>query len=621
MWNAHPSLKSNKSFMLKAVQIDSFLLMYASDGIQNDPEFILAALSNPSGGDSIMKYAGARLKADKAFMVEAIKLSPSAFRYADASIQADKEVVLAAVAQDGQALSLASRELQRDPQLIIKAGLQIAASSKFGISVLRDYVRSINLPDSIAVCIEKLYIDKDGLHTQICQKITEYRNREIGLALLIGYSKHCQDQSFASVYKTLTDNKKGTPVVHTLLPALYPAKWLSEGKLPPEQQVQIKHNIWNCLHAPDNREKFRKIHYNLTQNFLLAGRGLNNLQDRGLLTSEQALTLFGKSCQNHQAEKLEDTLAALANGSELGLQSHELYKSLFVEGILLQESLSAESINHAISKMRRAVLPAALDIPEEELQRKYEATFGSITFPNALTTYAIALRAYGGPEEDFTRFIKDVLKGDDRSNQMYDTQENLTLRKIGANTPQVLDRWKEILQPLSRDEYVFDEIDDPLARFDTMTAGPASCLSVNSGSLNKLALLSASGDGNIHILRVKDLAGKVIGRSLLRLAVDSQEKPVLILELVYSHHNKSSIDMVIEELAIQKADQLRVPLITCNRVYNQVFKEISKSFQCLGGQYQWFYSDVGSFGLREKKDAELQIRRIVSEYIPEDLNH
>jgi hypothetical protein len=98
MWNAHPSLTSNKSFMLKAVEIDSSLLRYASYGIQNDPEFVLAALSNPSGGDWTMKYAGERLKADKAFMLEAIKLSPSAFGYADASIRAEEEVALAALA-------------------------------------------------------------------------------------------------------------------------------------------------------------------------------------------------------------------------------------------------------------------------------------------------------------------------------------------------------------------------------------------------------------------------------------------------------------------------------------------------------------------------------------------
>lgn len=98
MWNAHPSLKSKKSFMLKAVEIDSSLLRYASDEIKNDPEFVLVALSNPSALNWTMRYAGERLKANKSFMLEAIKLSPSAFEYADASIRSEQEVALAALA-------------------------------------------------------------------------------------------------------------------------------------------------------------------------------------------------------------------------------------------------------------------------------------------------------------------------------------------------------------------------------------------------------------------------------------------------------------------------------------------------------------------------------------------
>lgn len=99
MWNAHPSLKSNKSFMLKAVEIDSSNLRYASDEIKNDPEFVLTALSNSPDLNWTMRYAGEKLKADKVFILRAIQRDSSAFLYAAGSIRADREVALAALAQ------------------------------------------------------------------------------------------------------------------------------------------------------------------------------------------------------------------------------------------------------------------------------------------------------------------------------------------------------------------------------------------------------------------------------------------------------------------------------------------------------------------------------------------
>jgi hypothetical protein len=65
---------------------------------------------------SSLCYASAEVRADKQFMLAALKRSGKSLEYASAELKADKEVVLAAVAQDACSLELALCRLAgRDP--------------------------------------------------------------------------------------------------------------------------------------------------------------------------------------------------------------------------------------------------------------------------------------------------------------------------------------------------------------------------------------------------------------------------------------------------------------------------------------------------------------------------
>jgi hypothetical protein len=616
--HASADLRADKEVVLAGVAQSDRALFYASYELRGDREVVLAAVAEH--GTGALKLASASLRADKELMLTAVAQDGLALELASAPLRGDKEVVMVAVAQDGRALKYASTELQMDPQLIITAGLQIAKSSSIRSANQIDeellfYIRG-RYPEHLVSCIKQLYLGKDTAHAKICKKITEYRNREIGLGLLLNYSEHFQNPGFAAAYKTFTDSSKGKVAVHTLLPAIHPAKWVSQSTSSTQVDLEAKKNIRDYLQVPGNRDKFKKIDFNLTPNFLLACNALDRLNRQSLLTPEQALIILGKTCQNHQSEDFQAALIALTTVADFAFSFPNLQRTLISEGLLVPDKLSLTNLNSLIDQSISNIFSWIRDLPEEEFVTKYKATFGSITFPNALMTYALGLRNQPGFQSELARFIRDVLLSDNQS--MYDIKENLSLKTIQENAPEVLKRWKQILKPLSRDEYVFDEIDNPLTRFDTMTAGPRSCLSVDSGSLNKLGLLSACGDGNIHILRVKDRVEKVIGRALLRLAVNNKEQPLLILERVYSHHTKECINRVIEDLATQKADQLGIPLITKNHVYNRGFEQTQNISLSVGGQYGWYHSDIVG-GLARKEESKRGVTGLVLEYMPQTL--
>ncbi len=624
--NVPAELKADKKFIIKVLsRVDGWdvvrVVAQASAVLQADEEFMRLAIAR--NGETII-YASIGLKADKGFILWALsqvngRMVKHVLDQASLELRRDEEVVHLAIGRYGLAIKAASSNLQTHPKYLLEAGLQIAKANP---SLLIHYIAEMGLAGHMVCCIQKLSVEEEALHQQICQKITEYRNPEIGRSVLFRYSQSLIDPNFVRTYKELTcKNPKGQNLVHTLLPAIYPASWLLASGSLEADTLNAKKILRECFHG-GNRDRFRKIQYSLNQDFLLACRALESLRDKKLATPQETLSLLAKTCQDNHSETLENALSALTNACDLAFVFEGLYKHLFLEGILLQDSLSAESINIVISKIIRQILPGVLDMPEEEFRSKYAATFGSMTVPNALLTYAIGLRKYPEAQDDLKRFIRNVLEGDQYAiKAIYNTEKNPTLQTIQQNAKGVVDRWKEILTPLKQNGYICDEIDSPLIRFDAMTAGPRSCLSVDSEFKNKLALLSASEDGDVHILRVRDLSGKIIARALLRLALDDQEQPLLILEGVYSHQDKRDIDLILEEMAIKKANEVGIPLITFpfmtkNKFYHEQFKYAAQTFILLGGRCEWTYSDTGH-GMQHKESAPIKIARKLGRYTPE----
>ena len=89
--------------MLAAVEQNGYALLYASEELRADREFVLAAVRKD--GHALL-YASAELHAD-----------------------ADREIVLAAVRQNGLALRYASRKLRNDEEVVSEAARSNAEKS------------------------------------------------------------------------------------------------------------------------------------------------------------------------------------------------------------------------------------------------------------------------------------------------------------------------------------------------------------------------------------------------------------------------------------------------------------------------------------------------------------
>ena len=69
-------------------------------------------------GPDALTAAPRALRSDKEFMLEAVNLYGVALQFASWALQEDKDVVLAAVSSWGGALRYASEALQKDPEVL-----------------------------------------------------------------------------------------------------------------------------------------------------------------------------------------------------------------------------------------------------------------------------------------------------------------------------------------------------------------------------------------------------------------------------------------------------------------------------------------------------------------------
>eukprot|EP01051_Picozoa_sp_SAG22_P001323 SAG22_NODE_51_length_24458_cov_19.853161_3_plen_410_part_00 len=145
---ASAELRADKAVVLAAAASDELALLWASDELQDDPEFVAAvdrahaaacaALAGEKLSSGINNaghlhehglLAAAADCADRASVLAAVARCGSDLQYASAELRADKEVVLAAAAQDGTALLWASEELQDDPDVVEAAEKAHAAAA------------------------------------------------------------------------------------------------------------------------------------------------------------------------------------------------------------------------------------------------------------------------------------------------------------------------------------------------------------------------------------------------------------------------------------------------------------------------------------------------------------
>lgn len=134
------NLKNDKEFMLKAINIDGNIQMYASPELKQDKDIAITAVSKfgwnlqefptfQADKDVVMtaalkninalQFASKELLADKDFMFELIQKNPLALKYDINALYCDNvEVVKAAVKQNSEALQHASYRIMTNPSLL-----------------------------------------------------------------------------------------------------------------------------------------------------------------------------------------------------------------------------------------------------------------------------------------------------------------------------------------------------------------------------------------------------------------------------------------------------------------------------------------------------------------------
>ena len=126
-------LRADKEFVLTAVRMNGDALNYTSDDLRNDNDIVLAAVEQ--NGTSLL-FASLQLQADKVIVLAAVKKNSYALKYASDDLKADKEIVLAAVKENGDFWKESA--LKADKEIALAAVQQDGLALKYGSAGLKN---------------------------------------------------------------------------------------------------------------------------------------------------------------------------------------------------------------------------------------------------------------------------------------------------------------------------------------------------------------------------------------------------------------------------------------------------------------------------------------------------
>ena len=117
--------EDNDEFILGAAASFTGLVQFASPELKNDPEFMLAVtlecIEKPESNSSPLKHASSTLRDNRDFITKAVQITPYALKYASRRLRKDIEIVMTAVKHDGRALQFANPALFHNKQIILTA--------------------------------------------------------------------------------------------------------------------------------------------------------------------------------------------------------------------------------------------------------------------------------------------------------------------------------------------------------------------------------------------------------------------------------------------------------------------------------------------------------------------
>lgn len=151
-------LISEKHIALEAIQKNPEEIKYISNELADDPDIILAAVSQKG---ELLSYASPRLRNNKEIVRVAMQEYVTAFAFASIELKEDEEFILEAVKMSGLALMYVTAKIKNNPKIILEAAKQTAFAFNLASSELkknREFVLQV-----VSICGRCLSYASDDL--------------------------------------------------------------------------------------------------------------------------------------------------------------------------------------------------------------------------------------------------------------------------------------------------------------------------------------------------------------------------------------------------------------------------------------------------------------------------
>ena len=270
--------------------------------------------------------------------------------------------------------------------------------------------------------------------------------------------------------------------------------------------------------------------------------------------------------QQHYPKIFEQwKLSASLTGPELGIK--ESIQAIPVEKRVIDTLKQAVENDHLGLKQQKILFPHLTDCKGKwEQVEKPLVLIAEKLAPlsnRRLTPEEIELRQRLLLEKNLLELIKDPsglekklnnLKGikikglDEALSPFYQDLKDAVKFMYSAGQPNV-------------EAYTVIDTDDPNHFLLMGTEVLNSCQDVKGSASLNVGLLGYALDGKHRLALVCDSEGKILARSVLRLLIDAEGKPVLFQERMYVADANPAYSQLLRKIALKKADLLGVPLV------------------------------------------------------------
>lgn len=257
-------------------------------------------------------------------------------------------------------------------------------------------------------------------------------------------------------------------------------------------------------------------------------------QSTELTEDEITLKETGKAVSIEK--KVVETLKLAVENHHLGLAEQETYFP-----ILSNCMGNWEQLEEPLQLIANKLVPLSNRVlSEDELQQRQQLQLQK--------AFLELIQDPSDLEKKLNNLKGIKIKGLDKMNSFYSELDDL-VKLMRSSMKHKAEAYKVI------------ETDDPNHFLLMGTEVLNSCQNVNDSASKNIAILGYALDGKHRLALVCDPNGKILARSVLRLLIDAEGKPVLFQEKMYVADGNPDYPQLLRKMALKKASLLGVPLV------------------------------------------------------------